>query len=299
MPGRAANYLLGVVAQFVDRSEYVPNLDLALTSTVPIGSGLASSAAIEVAFATLLEQITQTPLEGLDKARLCQNAEHGFAGTPCGIMDMYVASKAEAGSALLIDCRSNTSQLVPLPHTGEAAVLIADTGVKHELSSGAYACRRVECESVARKLRVRCLRDATLDGLNAAALSVDDRKRALHVIAENTRTVLAAQALAAGNVQECGALMFASHDSLRDLFEVSCRELDVLVEAAADMRGRGVHGSRMTGGGFGGCTVTLCQAAAVEGVQGHLRHRFQEAFGREPAMFTTNATGGARHLRLP
>jgi galactokinase len=178
-------------------------------------------------------------------------------------------------------------------------VLVADTKVRHELASSEYAERRATCESAAAKLRVPSLRDATLDLLEGnAELTTEERKRALHVLAETTRTVLACEALASSDVQIFGELMFASHDSLRDLYEVSCAELDWVVDAARELRGQGVYGARMTGGGFGGCAIVVCRTSAVKAVHDHLRGRFVCRFRREPDLFTIQAACAARTLPI-
>jgi galactokinase len=297
MPGHFANYVLGVLAQFTELGRAVPNLDAAITSSVPIGAGLSSSAALEVAFATILEQVTGVTLSPIDKALLCQRAEHTFPGAPVGIMDMLTSIRAKAGNALLIDCRTNQSQDVPLPEAHDASVLIIDTKVKHELSGGEYADRRAACEEAAKLLGVDSLRDATPEMLSRAKLPPILHKRALHVVAENTRTTLAAQALAAGDLPAFGGLMFASHESLRDLFEVSCAELDLIVEVADQMRNHGVFGARMTGGGFGGCAVALCQTSQVKPVAAKIRDAFRNHFGRECEPFVVQPSDGAKSLR--
>jgi galactokinase len=266
---------------------------------VPIGAELASSAALEVAFATLLERVIGVALAPLEKARLCQAAEHAFGGTPCGIMDMYISAAARAGHALLIDCRSEAARPIPADfarHGG--ALLIVDTGVKRELASSAYSERRETCAQVAAALGRDSLRGAAIEDLNIVGLSNVQRRRALHVISENTRTILAAEALALGDLNRLGELMFNSHASLRDLFEVSCAELDTIVEEAARMRegGEGVFGARMTGGGFGGCAIVLCAASAIDRAMDRMRSAFAERVGRAPAMFISNAAGGARAL---
>ncbi len=300
LPGTAANYPLGVASQFLKRQDArsLGNFDVLITSTVPLGAGLSSSAALEVAFATLLEQATGAKLSVLEKALLCQAAEHEFPGAPVGIMDMYISAGAQRGNALLIDCRSNHAQAVPLPSTSKTIVLIVDSGVKHSLAAGEYAKRRATCESAARKLGVPSLREATITMLNTSNLSLDERMKALHVVAENNRTVLAAEALGSGDVTTFGELMFASHDSLRDLFDVSCRELNVLVDAARTRAGQGVFGARMTGGGFGGCVVILCKPDSVSEIRDELNAAFRDVFGRTCEMFTTVAAGGAQALNV-
>lgn len=297
--GHASDYVLGIAQQFIARGQQLPNLDLAVASTIPPGAGLSSSASVEVAFATLLEQVMHVRLSPLEKAMLCQQAEHDFPGTPCGIMDMYIISSAVPGHAMLLDCRSNQGQHVPLPPQSHAAILVIDTRKKHALASGEYAQRRAACERAAQILEVAALRDATIDMLNHNDLSNEDRRKVLHVLAENSRTILAATALASGDLEQLGELMFASHDSLRDLFEVSCDELDILVDAARELRGdKGVYGARMTGGGFGGCVIAICRTEQLRSVQQHLAAAFEQAFGRPCGMFTTTASGAARTVDL-
>ena len=295
---RWANYLLGVVQQFTDRGLAVGNLDLVLTSTIPPGGGLSSSAAIEVAVATILEQHLDTKLDPTDKALLCRQAEHAFPGTPCGIMDMFTAVNARPGHALLLDCRSLQAQAVPMPPADEAVLLIADTGVKHELAAGDYADRRATCEEAARALGLASLRDATIERVEEALPDPVQRRRAGHVVSEIARTLRAAEALKSGDLTAFGDLMFASHESLRDDYEVSCRELDVLVDAARAMReeGAGVYGARMTGGGFGGCAIVLCRPEACEAVTARLGEAMEAAQLARPSVFATHAAGGARAI---
>jgi galactokinase len=300
MPDKDANYLLGVVDQFHRRNIPVPNLDLALTSTVPIGAGLSSSAALEVAMATLLVQITGAQIDPLEKALLCQAAEHAFPGAPVGIMDMYVSAMARQNHALLIDCRSNDSRPVPIPDSDEAVLLIVDTRIKHRLAGGEYAQRRLVCESAARKLGVAALRDATMAMLESdwAGLTDDERAKATHVIQENARTLAAAQALEQDDLAQFGKLMFASHQSLRDLFDVSCSELDLIVQCASEHVGDGVFGARMTGGGFGGCAIVLCRPEALSVLASVLHTAFERSFKISLGMFTTGASAAARPLDL-
>ncbi|MCI0631784.1 MAG: galactokinase [Phycisphaerales bacterium] len=307
LPGKAANYLLGVVQQFIDRDIPVPNFDVVVTSSVPIGAGLASSAALEVAFATFLEQVTGIELDKKEKALLCQRAEHKFPGTPCGIMDMYTAIFARAGHALLLDCRTHESESIPIGTSDDAGILIIDAGVKHELAEGRggeYAERRAACDRIARKLGVAAIRDATPEMIEMRQdiLSEDERAKAMHVIGENARTMQAADALRVGNLLRVGELMFESHASLRDLFEVSCPELDVLVDAARRLRSEGprpqVFGARMTGAGFGGCVVAVCTREGVMRVQSELADAFAAAFGRSCAMFCVNAVDGAKAMEV-
>ncbi len=297
--GSFANCLLGVVDQFTARGQSVPNLDLAVTSTIPMGAGLGSSAAIEVAMATVLEQVTGVQIDRLEKALLCRKAEHTFPGTPCGIMDMFIATQAQLGHALLIDCRSNAARAIPMPPAEQITVLIADTNVRHALASSAYAARRSTCRQVAATLGLDSLREADLSMLATAQLNEHQRRCARHVICESQRVLLAAAALKTNDLDALGELMFDSHASLRDLYEVSCPELDTLVEAAAELRAQGgVIGARMTGGGFGGCAVVVCRIGAVEKVSHRLQRQFARRFGPPPTIFSSTPAGPAHLLRI-
>lgn len=295
------NYLTGVVEQFRRRTDAdIPNLDLLVCSTVPLGAGLSSSAAVEVAMATLLEAVTGISLDPIEKILLCQRAEHEFPGTPCGIMDMYTSVLAQRDHALLIDCRTNTSTHIPLPPAEDMTVIVVDTGVRHDLSAGEYAERRAACERVAGALGIRSLRDATVSMIDDArakhAITEIEHRRAMHVVLENIRTLLAANALREGRLDEFCTQMFESHRSLRHLYEVSCPELDLIVDAAHDLRertGDTLLGARMTGGGFGGCAIILCRAGAADSIETVIRARFQGAFGPNPELFRTTAAAGA------
>lgn len=235
----------------------VPALDVLLTSNVPLGAGLSSSASVEIATAALVDRLLSRGLSTRELAAVGRRAEHEFAGVPCGIMDQLISAAATAGSATLIDCRTLDLRPVPLPR--DAAIVVADCGVRHALASGEYAARRESCKRAAAALGVASLRDAELDVLErgTANLSPTDLACARHVISENARVLRFAAAIEAGDLAAAGACMNESHDSLRDEYHVSCEELDALVRAATAIPG--VYGSRMTGGGFGGCTVSLCR----------------------------------------
>jgi len=297
-PGRHrfANYLLGVAAGFA-REHAIPALDVAVTGTVPMGAGLASSAAVEVAFATLLGKLTGASLDPVGVAKLCQRGEHEFAGTPCGIMDMLVATLARPGEALLIDCRSLRAVPVPLPSSRSLTVLVADTTQRHDLTDGTYADRRRLCAEAAAGLGVASLRDAEAGML--AGSNLDDRVQAAarHVICENQRVLLMAAALVTQDMEAVGELLFDSHASLRDLLEVSSPRLDALVDIAQGLRGdAGVIGARMTGGGFGGCAVILCRTDAVDRVTAQLEAGYTRRFGTRPVCFTVVPSGPAAIL---
>jgi galactokinase len=293
--GHWSNYFAGVMAGFATRGLRPSGFNAVIDSSVPIGGGLSSSASLEVAVATLLEAMTAVSLDPVEKALLCQTAEHDFAGVPCGIMDQFASVMSRQGHLMLLDCRSQAVEHVPFLDPA-ITVLIVNTNVKHVLSGGEYAVRRRQCESAARKLGVSSLRDAAFPQLQARRRFLEqvEYRRARHVVSEIARTVRAATAVKAGDWPEVGRLMYASHDSLRDDYEVSCRELDVLVDLAKDIGpGGGVIGSRMTGGGFGGCTVSLVETKKVDAVASQLLQRYREATGIEASALTSRPARGA------
>jgi galactokinase len=294
-PGHWSNYVAGVIAGCLERDMHVPGFRALIDSSVPVGGGLSSSASLEVATATLIEAISGTSLEPVEKALLCQKAEHEYAGVPCGIMDQFASVMCRESHLMLLDCRSQHVEHIPLVDTN-ITVLIVNTNVKHELSGGEYAERRAQCESAARKLGVASLRDARLPQLmvRRAHLDPTEFRRARHAISEIGRTVKAAAAVKAGAWPEVGRLMYASHDSLRDDYEVSCRELDLLVDLARTLSSSaGVIGSRMTGGGFGGCTVSLVETPKVDAIAEHLARMYRAQTGIEPSILTSRPARGA------
>ena len=260
--------------------------------------GLSSSAALEVATATLLESVCGQKLEPVAKALLCQKAEHTYAGMPCGIMDQFSSVLGREDMLMLLDCRSQEVQHVPLTDP-DVSVVIANSNVKHELTGGEYAQRRRECETAHTALGIPLLRDARMSDLQAAQDRLDPvtYRRARHVISEIERTVVAAQSLANGDWKAVGDLMYASHASLRYDYEVSCAELDLLVDIAQNIGwSGGVIGSRMTGGGFGGCTVSLVRSGAVADFTSELARRYHEGTAIEPTIFSTRPSQGAMAL---
>jgi galactokinase len=290
-----ANYLRGVVRAFADRRLTVGSIDAAIVSDLPLGGGLSSSAALEVATATLLEKAAGVTLDPQEKARLCRQAEHDFAGVPCGVMDQLASVVGDAAGALLINCRSEAVRVIPFADPN-VSVLICNTNMKHALADGAYARRRAECAEASKQLGVGMLRDATPAMVEAASGTLDAviARRARHVTTENLRTVAAAAHLQAGEFAEVGHLMYASHRSLRDDFEVSSAELDVLVDIAREIGpAGGVLGSRMTGGGFGGCTVTLVRSDFVASVANTLATEYRKRTGRTASTFVSRPAQGA------
>jgi galactokinase len=299
--GAWSNYPVGVIAGFAARGMAPTGFDALIHSNVPLGGGLSSSAALEVATATLLECITGHQLDPVDKALLCQKAEHDYAGMPCGIMDQFISVMGKEDHLLLVDCRSRRPELVAMSDPA-MALLVVNTNVKHELSGGKYAERRAQCEQAARDIGVTSLRDADADMLERTRDKMEEvvYRRARHVIGEIERTLHAAEGVRASNWPTVGQLMYASHTSLREDYEVSCPELDAVVEIAQDIGGKGgVAGCRMTGGGFGGCAVALVRTDAIAAVSERLASEYECRTGIKPALFVSRPAGGATVLRNP
>jgi galactokinase len=293
------NYPRGVVAGFQARGIKPRGLDVLLHSTVPLGSGLSSSAALEVCTATLLEAVTGTTLDPVEKALLCQKAEHDFAGVPCGIMDQFISALGREGHLLLLDCRTRKTEIVPLQDPS-VALLIINTNVKHELSGGEYAERRAQCEEAARNLGVESLRDVTVEQLEKGKSKMRELvyRRARHVIGEISRTVRAAGCVRQSDWPAVGRLMHASHVALRDDYEVSCPELDVVVEIAERIGEQGgVYGCRMTGGGFGGCCVALVKASSVDGITEKIAADYKARTSIAATIFASRPAAGATVLK--
>eukprot|EP00742_Colponemidia_sp_Colp-10_P008101 GILJ01008745.1.p1 GENE.GILJ01008745.1~~GILJ01008745.1.p1 ORF type:complete len:431 (+),score=62.94 GILJ01008745.1:43-1335(+) len=299
------NYVKGVVAQYLVDGHFLPGFDALIVSDVPLGGGLSSSASIEVATATFLDVLLGTTTDGKTKALMCQKAEQQYAGVPCGIMDQFISSLGKRGHALLIDCRTLKTQHIPVAHPNKkpVTVLIINSNVKHELTGSEYVTCRQNCETAVAALQtafpdIGALRDATQEQLLVVRDQLDSSvyARARHVIGENNRTVRAARLLQQGDYEEVGKLMIESHNSLRDDYKVSIPELDILVDLATQVPG--VYGSRMTGGGFGGCTVTLVDTDAVSKAKQHILSGYLARTGRTATTFETTAGDGARAFRL-
>ncbi len=287
----------GVIRGFQDRGHGIPGFDACVLSSVPLGAGLSSSAALECAMATFLEGLLDTVLDTREKALLCQKAEHDFANVPCGIMDQFASCYGKPNRLILIDCQSNEPELVPFENP-DLTVLISNTRVHHELSDGGYASRRKDTEvglAILGKASWRDVSEAEVLA-NWGKLGDPVNRRARHVVGEIARTIAASAALARNDFETLGPLMAASHDSLRDDFEVSCRELDVMVEIARKIgRQGGVIGARMTGGGFGGSTVTLCESSHATEISNILASEYEKITGIVPEIFASRPSQGA-HL---
>lgn len=292
------NYIRGVVQGFHDRNIKLPGFDAAVVSSVPLGAGLSSSAALECAFATLFEGLADTTLPTAEKALLAQKAEHDFAGVPCGIMDQFASAFGKKDQLILIDCRSGEPELVPFSDQS-LSIIVANTNVSHDLTDGAYAKRRKATEDGLAALGKSSWRGVSMDDLIAKESELDPEiyHRSRHVVTEIARTIEAVEAFKSGDYSQIGALMEGSHRSLRDDFEVSCPELDLMVKIATDLGfEHGVLGARMTGGGFGGSTVTLCRTANVEEIAETLHQKYLAETGIEPLIFATRPALGAHLL---
>jgi galactokinase len=297
-----SNYQRGVAAILQERGLRLTGMDAVVASDVPIGAGLSSSAALEVATAVTWQVLVGFALERTELALLCQRAENTFVGVNCGIMDQFISALGQKNAALLIDCRTLDHQPASLPE--DASVVIMDTTVQRGLASSAYNTRRAECEEGVRLLgahlpAIKALRDVSLDAFSrhAAVLPENVRQRCRHVIAENQRVLDAVAFLAQGDAQSFGQLMDASHASLRDDYQVSCDELDAMVEAA--WAAPGVIGARMTGGGFGGCAVALVESAQAEAFSAAVAGAYTAATGLTPHLYICSAEGGAGVVHDP
>jgi galactokinase len=289
-----ARYPAGVIWALRGAGHPVKGADILVDGDVPRGAGLSSSAAIEVAVALALRDLYALPLEKIELALLSQRAENDFVGMPCGIMDQAAAALSREGHALFLDCRSLATRAIPLDLAAEGLqIMIIDTGVHHELADGQYAQRRQDCENAARHLGVKALRDVTDLAAALARLTGDERRRTQHVVTEDHRVEALIGLLRAGAIREIGALLNASHLSLRDQFEVSCAELDVAVEAA--IRG-GARGARMTGGGFGGSAIALVADDRAEAVRDEVTRAYEERAWAPPRFLPAVPAAGARRL---
>jgi galactokinase len=292
-----SDYVLGVAVMLRQIGHTtLSGASLLVRGEVPIGAGLSSSAAIEVASALALMSLNGAVLPLPEVAKLCQRAENVFIGARVGIMDQFVSCLGKAGHALLLDCRSLEYKLIPIPEN--VRLVICNTMVKHDHANGAYNRRREECDEGVKLLsrwypKIRALRDVSVGQLEKHKADVPETiyKRCLHVVSENQRVLEGAEYLTDGDVGRFGALMQQSHCSLRDLYEVSCRELDVMAEIAQSLKG--YCGGRMTGGGFGGCTVNIVKAPDAESFAAQISERYQAAIGIKPDVYVCSAANGA------
>ncbi len=287
-----AAYVLGPLLLCQQHGMEVEPFCAIIASDVPRGAGLSSSAALEVASATLAETISGQSLDPIEKARLCQKAEHDYANVPCGIMDQAASVAAKKDSALLLDCQAETWTSIPFGQS-DVQLLIANTNVTHSLGDGQYAARRNECNEALLTLGKTSYRNVTPADIHSASLESILYKRATHVVSEITRTCEAAVALEQADWARFGELMNQSHISLSEDYQVSCKELDIMARIAWDLGPKeGLFGSRMTGGGFGGCTVSLVQSTASLDIANHMRQRYRRETGIESEIFIATPSEG-------
>jgi galactokinase len=297
VPQHWANYLLGVVQQFQILGHEVPAFDALIVADVPIGSGLSSSAALQSVVAWAINDWLGLGYSRKDLALLVQRAENRFIGLQCGIMDMFASLHGKQGHALRLDCRSLEYELFPLDLEGHRIVLF-DTGVKHSLASTEYNTRRGECEAGVERIRrdhpvVHSLRDVTMDMLSWYREDLDPviYQRCRFVIEENARVFGTCSAMQRGDLQAVGGFMSASHKGLRDDYQVSCPELDLLESMAR--KETGILGARMMGGGFGGCTINLVREEALESIAGRFGRAYKASTGIELKHWTVVTGDGA------
>jgi galactokinase len=294
-----SDYVRGVAVALERSGHRVSGADLYIRGEVPIGSGLSSSAAIEVSTALALLAISGISLDPKQIALLGQRAENEFVGMRCGIMDQFISCHGQANHALMLDCRSLDYRLLPLPPS--VRLVICNTMVHHALAGGEYNKRRADCEAGVKHLAqflpgIKALRDVTVPQLERYGNGLPEvvYRRCRHVVSEDGRMEQAAVALQSGALATFGELMYASHASLRIDYEVSCQELDIMVDLASNVKG--VCGARMTGGGFGGCTINLVEAGHVDEFKATVAAGYEKATGKTPVIYVTSAVNGAEEV---
>ena len=294
-----SDYIVGTAITLEKAGYQLKGSNLLVESDVPSGAGLSSSAAVEVASALALTEISNLSVSKIEIIKICQRAENEFVGMRCGIMDQFISTLGKASHALMIDCRSLDFISVPLP--AEVRLVICNSMVKHQHAGGEYNQRRLECEAGVKhfaqfKPGISALRDVSIEEFesNKNGLPEVIARRCRHIISENERVSLATSALAENNVAAFGTLMNQSHFSMRDDYEISCREIDTLVEIAQATEG--VYGARMTGGGFGGCTINLVNTELVGEFSQTLREQYKNSTGIDCEIYVTSASDGATAL---
>ncbi|CAA9375654.1 MAG: Galactokinase [uncultured Pyrinomonadaceae bacterium] len=302
MRGSWLDFVEGVARVLERENGKLRGADLLVASNVPTGAGLSSSAALEISVGLALTEISRLPLDKVRLALAGQAAEHEFVGARVGIMDQFISALGRKGHALLIDCRNLQAEQVPFAPK-DAAIVICDSKVKHKLAASEYNTRRAECETAVEILReflpdIEQLRDVSVADFEHYGEHLPEtiRKRCRHVVMENERTLNVAEALRENNYTEFGRLMFLSHASLRDDYEVSCRELDLLVKIAGNCTG--VLGARMTGGGFGGSTVNLVRRENLDEVIEKISFEYERQIRIKPSIYTSGAADGASEIIL-
>jgi galactokinase len=290
-----SEYVKGMAAMLLESGHALTGWEGVLSSDVPVGSGLSSSAALEMATGCAFAAVSDFPFNGVQMARLGQRTENEWVGANTGIMDQMISANGKEGFALLIDCRDLSTETIPLPN--DSAVLIMDTMTRHSHTESGYNERRASCEKAAAFFDVSHLRDVRLDQLQAARPDLDDVtfRRARHVISENQRVLEAVQAMKDGDAVRLGTLMNASHASLRKDFEVTNEALDIMAQVAQGQPG--CFGARMTGGGFGGCAVALVQVDKAQEIAAAVSGQYEEKTGLEPKIYVTSATNGTAVIK--
>ena len=290
-----ARYIFGVCREIIKRGGKVDGFDAVFAGNVPLGAGLSSSAALESCFAFAMnDMFNGNTIEKFELAHIGQSTEHNYCGVNCGIMDQFASVFGKQGNLMRLDCRSGEFEYFPFNPQGYTLVLV-DSVVKHELADSPYNKRRQSCERVARRLGVETLRDATMEMLEAAKgdITAEDYFRAKYVIEEKQRVLDVCDALNAGDYETVGRCMYETHRGLSKDYEVSCEELDYLNDLAKEC---GVTGSRIMGGGFGGCTINLVKNELLEKFTSEARARFNEKYGHEPKIYEVIISDGARRL---
>ena len=303
IPGHWSAYILGVVDQLSKMGKQLSGFDLVLTCDVPTGAGMSSSAAVECATAFALNALFDLQLERLDLVRMAQKAENEFVGVKCGIMDMFASVMGKDAQVIQLDCRDLSYQYFPL-NLGGYKIVLFDTGVKHSLAGGEYNLRRQQCEQGVAVLKerfpeVNSLRDANLPMLDEqfrSAVSSTVYNRCLYVIEENIRLEQGCALLLQNNIKGFGDKMYGSHKGLSELYEVSCKELDFLVDLSKQEDA--IAGARMMGGGFGGCTINLIELSAIESIHERFSKQYQSAMGRELAMYVMVPSEGSQLIKF-
>lgn len=294
-----ARYIFGVCREIIKRGGNIQGFDTVFAGDVPLGAGMSSSAALESTFAFALNELFALGIDKFELAKIGQSTEHNYCGVKCGIMDQFASVFGKAGSLIRLDCRSLEYKYYPFNPVGYKLVLV-DSVVKHELASSAYNKRRQSCENVVAAIRrnhpqVEFLRDASMEMLNEvkADISAEDYMRAEYVIEEIQRVLDVCDALEHGDYETVGAKMYATHHGMSKLYEVSCEELDFLNDIAKEC---GVTGSRVMGGGFGGCTINLVKEELYDHFIQTAVSAYKEKYGREPKIYDVVISDGARHL---
>ena len=291
-----SDFIRGTAATLQAHGHRLSGINLLIEGEVPLGAGLSSSASLEMATALAMTSISRVKVDRLELVKLCQRTEHQYVGTLCGIMDQFVSAFGKSGHSLMLDCRSLEYQTFPIP--SNVSLVVCNSMVKRELAAGEYNRRRADCAQGVKLLQrhlpdVQALRDVEIKQLETwrAEMEPTVYRRCRHVVTENRRVVAAAQALQSGDAERFGHLMYRSHASLRDDYEVSCKELDLLVDLAA--ASPGVYGARLTGGGFGGCTINLTRADAAIQFKSHIERAYHDATGMTPDVYICEPAEGA------